>query len=286
MDSDLLSRFIPKTYAQQGLQSLQSRDNAVRLLLEQRKLPKTGWDDDTIQYFLQQLSQMDSNNFRERAGVGEREGRVASALLRQRHLGFSHGIGRSGDLLEVQPKAAGSSVLYKLTNQLIADALAIAGLRTPVQCVVFPMATGMTIAMTLLTLRHQYPSRNKVIWSRIDQKSCLKAMLLVGLHVIVVDPVIDSAGCLSTDLSTIEHHLTFSQDILAVVTTTSCFAPRQPDLLEPVAVLCQRFDVAHVVNNAYGVQSHETLKELDRAARKGRIDACKSLLFCQICCFA
>jgi hypothetical protein len=36
-------------------------------------------------------------------------------------------IGRSGDLSEVQPKAAGSSLLYQLTNNLVLDAIHISG---------------------------------------------------------------------------------------------------------------------------------------------------------------
>lgn len=47
---------------------------------------------------------MDSNNFRGNAGVGEREGRVASALVARRHWGLAHGIGRSGDIAAEQPK--------------------------------------------------------------------------------------------------------------------------------------------------------------------------------------
>ena len=35
-----------------------------------------------------------------------------------RHFGLGHGIGRSGDICEVQPKAAGSSIISKLTNRL------------------------------------------------------------------------------------------------------------------------------------------------------------------------
>lgn len=36
---------------------------------------------------------------------------------------FGHGIGRSGDVSAVQPKAAGSSLLNKLTNSLLLDLL-------------------------------------------------------------------------------------------------------------------------------------------------------------------
>lgn len=53
---------------------------------------------------------MDSNNFLANVGVGEREARVASALVRRRHYGLAHGMGRSGDLTAEQPKAAGKHI--------------------------------------------------------------------------------------------------------------------------------------------------------------------------------
>ena len=59
---------------------------------------------------------MDSNNFPDNIGVGEREGRVYSGIVMERHFGFSHGIGRSGDVMAVQPKAAGSSLVVQLTK--------------------------------------------------------------------------------------------------------------------------------------------------------------------------
>jgi len=40
---------------------------------------------------------------------------------------LSHGIGRSGDIAAVQPKAAGSSLLMKLTNCMVLDAIKMAG---------------------------------------------------------------------------------------------------------------------------------------------------------------
>jgi O-phospho-L-seryl-tRNASec:L-selenocysteinyl-tRNA synthase len=39
---------------------------------------------------------MDSNNFLDNVGVGEREARVASELVARRHYRLAHGIGRSG----------------------------------------------------------------------------------------------------------------------------------------------------------------------------------------------
>ena len=41
---------------------------------------------------------MDSNNFPDTVGVGEREARLASDLVARRHYRLAHGIGRSGDM--------------------------------------------------------------------------------------------------------------------------------------------------------------------------------------------
>ena len=57
----------------------------------------------------------------EKAGVGEREGRIFSELVAQRHYRLGHGIGRSGDVTAVQPKAAGSSIMTKLTTSMVLD---------------------------------------------------------------------------------------------------------------------------------------------------------------------
>lgn len=59
-----------------------------------------------IEYILEELSIMDSNNFQSNCGVGEREGRVYSSIVSRRHHGLSHGIGRSGNISEQQPKVS------------------------------------------------------------------------------------------------------------------------------------------------------------------------------------
>jgi len=66
-----------------------------------------GWDDASIEMFLRDVSLMDSNNFVDNVGVGEREARIACNLVSQRHYRLAHGIGRSGDIVAEQPKAAG-----------------------------------------------------------------------------------------------------------------------------------------------------------------------------------
>jgi O-phospho-L-seryl-tRNASec:L-selenocysteinyl-tRNA synthase len=72
---------------------------------------------------------MDSNNFEDSCGLGEREGRTFSKLVSRRHYNLAHGIGRSGDISEVQPKAVGSSILNKITNELVLDFLKITGIK-------------------------------------------------------------------------------------------------------------------------------------------------------------
>jgi len=48
-------------------------------------LPDEGWTDQAIEMLLSELALMDSNNFPANCGVGEREARVASALVARRH---------------------------------------------------------------------------------------------------------------------------------------------------------------------------------------------------------
>lgn len=100
---------------------------------------------------------MDSNNFLGRVGVGEREGRVVSDLVSRRHYHLAHGVGRSGDISAEQPKAAGSSLLAKITTFLTSDALSIAGIKDLGSILILPLATGMTLTMTLLSAKQLRP---------------------------------------------------------------------------------------------------------------------------------
>jgi O-phospho-L-seryl-tRNASec:L-selenocysteinyl-tRNA synthase len=93
---------------------------------------------------------MDSNNFVDNVGVGEREGRVFSSIVKQKYFSMSHGVGRSGDLTAEQPKAAGSSLQGKLCNLMALHALKLSGLENVTSCAVLPVATGMAITLALL----------------------------------------------------------------------------------------------------------------------------------------
>ena len=80
-------------------------------------------------------------------------------------------------------------------------------------------------------------------------------------------------------------------NIVCVLSTSSCFAPRSPDKLDShipiypfshthdhrivkIARLCASLSLPHVVNNAYGVQQSSVWRRINRAHRVGgRIDA-------------
>ncbi|NXW76879.1 SPCS transferase, partial [Hirundo rustica] len=266
------------------------------------KCPEDGWDESTIELFLHELAIMDSNNFLGNCGVGEREGRVVSGLVARRHYRLIHGIGRSGDISAVQPKAAGSSLLNKLTNSVVLDVIKLAGrckfensqlfvklhqgffmlisdflcagVRTVTSCFVVPMATGMSLTLCFLTLRHKRPKAKYIIWPRIDQKSCFKSMITAGFEPVVIENVLEGDE-LRTDLEAVEAKIKAlgAENILCVHSTTSCFAPRVPDRLEELAVICANYDIPHIVNNAYGVQSSKCMHLIQQGARVGRIDA-------------
>jgi O-phospho-L-seryl-tRNASec:L-selenocysteinyl-tRNA synthase len=268
----LLAQLVPRSYVEQGMQSLRSREKMLRTLLAQRRLPETGFDDSTIDWLLNTLALMDSNNFPGRAGCGEREARIACPLVARRHWGLGHGIGRSGDVGAVQPKAAGSSVCAQLTHALMLDAIKLSGVRSTKACVVLPVATGMSLVLVLMSLRKRRPSAARyVVWSRIDQKSCFKAMCSAGFTPVVIE-LVQEGDELRTDVDAIERAVRElgADSVLCVVTTSSCFAPRGIDRLPDVARLCCDLGVAHVVNNAYGLQSKRVCNVLNEACVQSR----------------
>jgi O-phospho-L-seryl-tRNASec:L-selenocysteinyl-tRNA synthase len=112
------------------------------------------------------------------------------------------------------------------------------------------------------------------LFSRIDQKSCIKAMLAAGLEVKVIENVMEGHE-LRTNIEAIEEAIQFhgAENIFCVVTTTSCFAPRACDRVEEVSRICKSNDIPHVINNAYGLQTTKCTSLIDRACRSGRVDA-------------
>ncbi|OWY94982.1 O-phosphoseryl-tRNA(Sec) selenium transferase, partial [Phytophthora megakarya] len=205
---------------------------------------------------------------------------VFSSLVARRHFHLAHGVGRSGDVAAVQPKAAGSSLMVQVANALAKDVLRLAGMRAVQAALVLPVATGMSLMLVLQQLKEEKPSARYVIWPRIDQKSCFKSILAAGLTPLVLANVLveedgKSGGYLKTDLTgmaaLVEQY--GSDSILAVMSTTSCFGPRAYDSVKKIAKLCQQWAIAHVINNAYGVQASKCVHEVELAMRTGRVDA-------------
>lgn len=273
-NAQLAEAFVPSTYVQQGLDALRNREQLLTVLLSQRRVPDEGWDEQSVEMALQTLAAMDSNNFRSNIGAGEREARVFSSLVARRHFHLCHGVGRSGDVAAVQPKAAGSSLIVQLANALAKDILKEAGMRSVASALVLPVATGMSLTLVLLTLREHKPLAKYVLWPRIDQKSCFKSILSAGLTPLIIENALDG-GQLRTDMDAMQALMDQhgSDNILCVLSTTSCFAPRGFDKVDEIAQVCHAHEIAHVINNAYGVQSSKCMHLVSEAMRLGRVDA-------------
>ena len=95
----------------------------MRILLEQKSIPAAPWAEEQISFFLQVLSNMDTDKDDKASRVGEREARIASRLHLLTSSGFCHGVGRSGYLTAPQPKAPGGSLMYEISNYLARDFL-------------------------------------------------------------------------------------------------------------------------------------------------------------------
>ena len=85
-------------YAKQAEEACNSGENKIKELLTHRVIPKEPMDEVTIRTLMDRIAQMDSNNFAQNAGLGEREGRIFSTLVSQSNWALGHGIGRSGDV--------------------------------------------------------------------------------------------------------------------------------------------------------------------------------------------
>jgi O-phospho-L-seryl-tRNASec:L-selenocysteinyl-tRNA synthase len=281
-------QLIPPNYVDAGIDGgLNPHERSLRSLLSQRRCPAAGLSDVAVLELMHRLSLMDSNNFPAHTGAGEREGRVLSRLVAQRHYFMSHGIGRSGNLTEAQPKAAGSSLIYQLTNAMVLDVLRhVCEFQACAACVVVPMATGMTLALVLRSVAHKRPPSAKyVVWPRIDQRTCLKCIAAAGLVPFpvalrrVADAEVTPSGQPSVffrieaaDIAAAIEQLG-PENVVCVLSTTSCFAPRIPDDPLPISRLCGQHGIPYVINNAYGLMSTQIMKRINSAAVHGRVDA-------------
>ncbi|GFY43893.1 o-phosphoseryl-tRNA(Sec) selenium transferase [Trichonephila inaurata madagascariensis] len=274
MDSTTLkaTKYFVRQYSDQAFQCFESRRKKIMKLFESKSCPDVPWKDEEIEVFLHEIAMMDSNNFIGSCGVGEREARFASQIVARRHYYMGHGIGRSGDITEIQPKAAGSSLIGQLSNCMILDLLKSIGLPSLKKCIIVPLATGMSILLCLRTLHSSRPEAKYVIWPRLDQKSCFKCILASGLVPRIVKNVDTGKGLVGC-VEDIEKEIESlgPDNIVCVLSTVSSFAPKVPDDVVNIAQLCKKYNVPHIVNNAYGIQSPSYLESIEKAS-KSRVD--------------
>lgn len=57
------------------------------------------------------------------------------------------------------------------------------------------------------------------------------------------------------------------ENVFCVLSTTSCFAPRGVDNIEEIADICKRYNIFHVINNAYGLQSSKIIHSINQVRR-------------------
>ena len=266
---DKLKDAIPKSILDRGLTVISTESQPIKLLFEQRRIPEKGWNDSQIEAFLNLLSSMDSDKDSKAVFVGEREGRVASPAVSKLAFGFHHGIGRSGSLNVAQPKAAGGSLMYYFANKLATDALKRFGAPNLKKAVVFPVATGMTLALALIAAR-DLTGGKEVVYPQIDLRTPSKAIHLAGLREKKVPGEV-CADAVNVPSEEIEKAL--NQNTAAILSTTTFFSPREPDKIKEIARIAAEKNVPHIINNAFGVQSRQIMKLVRGAVDAGRVDA-------------
>ncbi|SBT44177.1 O-phosphoseryl-tRNA(Sec) selenium transferase, putative (SEPSECS) [Plasmodium ovale wallikeri] len=224
--------------------------------------------------------------------IGERENRIYSAFVRNKYIGFGHGIGRciittvdiamffsyrlfgrSGNLDEAQPKSAGNSVLAKVTTRMVKNIIRSFGIKSCKEVYILPYATGMCISTCLLYLKRLRTKSEYVLISRIDHKTCYKCIDFCNLKYIVIDMIFRNNE-LWTDTEKIKNVIEeYGDKICCVISVTSSYAPRNADDIVKISLLCSKFDIPHIINNAFGLQCIYICKEIQKCFDlKGRID--------------
>ncbi|MHA1847530.1 MAG: O-phosphoseryl-tRNA(Sec) selenium transferase [Promethearchaeota archaeon] len=270
---DLMDRGI----LERGLMILEDEFRPIKNLFEQRKVPDKGWNDHQVELLFKLLSMMDTDKDAKAARVGEREGRTSSGYVLSLAEGFSHGIGRSGDIGAIQPKAAGGSIVNKLSSYLATYFLKRVGLPAVKSSIVLPVATGMSIALCLSMIHQELEKdgdknpwkKNEVIIPRVDHKSPVKGIKFAGFKPVIVEGELEGDSVVVRPEQVKEH---VTEHTGAIVSTTAFFPPRHPDFVKDISKLCRDLGIAHVINNSYGVQSEVFMKIVRGAMDAGRVD--------------
>jgi len=126
----------------------------------------------------------------------------------------------------------------------------------------------------MLSIRQDKPNAKYVLMPRIDQKSCIKSILAAGYTPIILENELHGDE-LRTNLKQMEEKINEleADQIACIFSVTSCFAPRSPDKIDEIAVLCKKHNLFHLINNAYGLQSTKCTHLINTASKVGRVDA-------------
>jgi O-phospho-L-seryl-tRNASec:L-selenocysteinyl-tRNA synthase len=266
---------IPQNILNRGNLVLNNFLDPMRILFEQKAMPMESWTDEQISFFLQTLSNMDTDKDDKASRVGEREARIASKLHLLTSSGFCHGVGRSGYLTAPQPKAPGGSIMYEISNYVARDFLRKFGLPNIQKAIVTPLCTGMSLALCLGALKPDWDNietfkKRKVIVPQVDHKSILKALELMGMPPKIVGGKIfgDAVRIPIKDIIN-----SYDDECFAILSFTSFFPPREHDEIKEISKFAQNKGLVHIVINAYGVQSPEWMKLIRSGIDSGRIDA-------------
>ena len=266
---------IPQNMLNRGQLVFNNFTKPIRTLFEQKNVPTEPWSDEQIEYFLQILSNMDTDKDKIAAKVGEREARIASKLHLKTSAGFCHGIGRSGFLTAPQPKAPGGSIMYEISNYLARNILKNFGLPNIKEAIVVPLCTGMSLSLCLGAFRPKNDENNlitkrTILVPQIDHKSILKSIDLMGFKTKIIKGKIfnDAVRIPIEDIKA-----NYDDNCFAIISISSFFPPRESDDIRGISKFAHEKDLIHIVINAYGVQSPEWMKLIRSAIDAGRVDA-------------
>ncbi|UXM85251.1 O-phosphoseryl-tRNA(Sec) selenium transferase [Methanococcus aeolicus] len=287
-----ISGIIPKNMENRGKLVLNDNLKNIEDIFNHRVIPKQAMSDEEIELFLKLLSLMDTDKDPKSIRIGEREARTSSNIHNRLVSGFCHGVGRSGNLIDPQPKAPGASVMYSLTNSILTSFLKKLGLN--VSAIATPIATGMSISLCLSALRKKYGC-NTVIYPYAAHKSPIKAVSFSGLKMRLVEtvlsedgesvyvPVEDIENAIKKEINkndkygdsniyTTKYNINNKKEIPCVLSTLTFFPPRKSDDIVEIAKICEEYNIPHIINGAYAIQNQYYIDRLKKAF-KYRVDA-------------
>ncbi|KAK6022183.1 putative O-phosphoseryl-tRNA(Sec) selenium transferase [Ostertagia ostertagi] len=202
-------------------------------LWDKKLIPEDGWPDHALELFLSWLACHDTNNrvdmvlgfynlveddlekSVDRLGKVTISEQIAMIVPNHTRSSLTHGIGRSGNIADIQPKALGSSMLACVTSCKAA--------------LVVPICTGMALSLCMGSWRRLRPEAKYVLWLRVDQKSCFKSIFHAGFEPLIVDPVRDG-DALVTDIETVNRILEQRADQVALI-MVKLFWPQHKETL-------------------------------------------------------